>query len=73
MNFWSHMHMLPLLKNKISNVKKIRKKYAHIYLHILRGHAKFRKKLIFFVPYAKKTKTYVTKGPILVTNFIIFT
>jgi hypothetical protein len=33
----------------------------HMYLHILRGYAKFHEKRIFFMSYAKKIKTCITK------------
>jgi hypothetical protein len=54
-------------------LKKLEKIRTCIYLHILHGHAKFREKWIFFIPYAKKTKACITERPILVPNFIIFT
>jgi hypothetical protein len=41
--------------------KKSEKKYAHVYLHILRGHPKFHEKRIFFVPYAKNKNRHREK------------
>jgi hypothetical protein len=51
---------------------KIRKKYTHVYIHILRGHAKFRENGIFFMPYAKKTKICIAKRPILIPKLVIY-
>jgi hypothetical protein len=64
-------------KNKFQNIKKIRKirkKYSHVYIHILCAHAQFREKQIFLLAMQKKdTKKMCRERLILVPNFIIFT
>jgi hypothetical protein len=41
-HFSSNVHMLYLPRNKFINVKTFRKNIAHVYLHILCAHIKFR-------------------------------
>jgi hypothetical protein len=57
--------MLPLSKNKLKIVKKIRKQYSHVYFHILGAHTQFCEELTFFMRCAKNIKK-VSKRLILV-------
>jgi hypothetical protein len=56
MHIWSHVHMFPLSeKINFKILKKIRKQYSNVYLHILPSQ-KFREKRIFSWPAQKRQK-----------------
>jgi hypothetical protein len=44
-------------ENKFENVKNLEKENKHLYLYILRAHAKFREERIFFMASTKRQKT----------------
>jgi hypothetical protein len=68
--FGSRVHMLPLLKKHISNVKKNWPKFLHVNVHNISAFVKFRRKLICFVVYVKKTKIVMWNALFLAPNFI---